>query len=325
MRTILCAQVLILALVLAAGAAPQATIMVRPESEVSAANCMLADIAAVQCGAEELAQKLANVSICPSPLPGKTRKLTREQIVVALRRAGISDGTADLLCPAEVAVKRSLTMVTGQALFEATREFALTGRSWPGTVAVEPTRLPADQAVPSGKLELRVKAGSREARKGRNSLPVEIVVDDQIYRTVHVPLLVKVSAPVLVSAQAIPRGTAISPANVALQERDITNLPDDVLLEEPSGDWSASVPIPEGAVIRRHWVDEPPAVRSGDAVLVVVEAGAVRVTDKGTAVQDGRPGQRIKVRFTGDVREIRGPVAEPGVVKICIPDRRNER
>jgi len=321
MRTTLSALVLLLISALAA-AAPQATIMVRPDSEAVGGSVVLGDISTVQCADKALAQRLTSIEVCSSPLPGKTRRLTKEQILVALRRAGIGDGTVELLCPAEVTVMRKSSVISGQALFEAAKQFVVAGNSLPGTVAVEPVRPQAGQAAPAGKVELRVRPGAREARKGQNSFPVEVIVDGQVYRMINVSVLVKVLAPVLVSTQAIPRLAEISDANVVLQERDITTLPGDILLEKPAVGWTASVPICEGAVIRRSWVAAPLAVKSGDAVLVVVDSGAVRVIEKGTAVQDGRPGDRIKVRLLGDIREVRGTIAEPGIVKIFI-GRRN--
>lgn len=321
MRTTLSALVLLLISALAA-AAPQATIMVRPDSEAAGGSVVLGDISTVQCADKALAQRLTSIEVCSSPLPGKTRRLTKEQILVALRRAGIGDGAVELLCPAEVTVMRKSSVISGQALFETAKQFVLAGNSLPGTVAVEPVRLQADQAAPAGKVELRVRPGAKEARRGQSSLPVEVIADGQLYRTINVSVLVRVLASALVSTQAISRLSEITDANVTLQERDITTLPSDILTEKPAAGWMASVPIPEGTVIRRSWVAAPLAVKSGDAVLVVVESGAVRVMEKGTAVQDGRPGDRIKVRLLGNIREIRGNVAEPGIVKISI-GRRN--
>jgi flagella basal body P-ring formation protein FlgA len=312
----------LMALCASASGSALADVMVRPTSEVAAVNVTLADIASVQCADEALAAKLRTIPICPSALPGKTRVLAREQIIIALRRQGVSDDSVNLLCPGQVAVTRSSSVASGQALFEAAREFALRDSGWPGTVTVEPVRIPPDQVVPLGKLELRVRPGAQNLRKGRNSLPVESVVDGQVYTTTHVSILVRVFAPVLVAAQTIPRSTQITAANSALRDREITTLGNDIVLESPTAGMVAAVPIPEGAVVRKAWISAPPAVRSGDAVTVVVDGSCVRVTDKGIAAADGRPGDRIKVRLTGDVREVRGTVVGPGLVQILI-DRGN--
>ena len=320
MRAILRAAILLIMAISTAFAA-RPTIMVRPDCEVSGATCVLGDLAAVQPASDSAAQKLRSIGICPTPLPGGMRTISREQIVIALRRAGIADGSVDLLCPPQVTLRRTQSVVTGQALFDTAKSFARNSVSLPGKLEIEARRLPPDQSVPTGKIELRIKAGTRNPRRGQNSVSVEIVIDGKVYRTVGVQLNLRVFAPVLIATKSVGRSEAISQANAAMEERDITMLPDDVLFESPSGDWTASAPIAEKAVIRRQWIVAPPAVKSGESVLVVVESGGVRVTEKGTAVQDGRPGDTIKVRFKGDIREVRGVVAEPGIVKISIGRR----
>jgi flagellar basal body P-ring formation protein FlgA len=302
--------------------APQATVMVRPASDVAAEDVTLQDIAAVQAEDEALADKLGATSICRSPLPGKSRRITREQIIIALRRQGLPDGSVNLLCPPEIGITRSGTIVTGQALFEATQQFATEAGNWPGSIVVESARLPADQTVPSGKLKIRVREGAIKLRKGRNSIPVEVVVDDKVYTTTHISVLIRVFAPVLVSTGSIARTTEIDSSNSEMQEREITNLPEDLVFELPSTGAIAAVPIAEGSVIRQNWTSEPVAIRSGEPVTIAVVGDSVRITDRGAAISDGRPGDRIKVRLLGDVREVHGTVVSPGLVEIQI-GRRN--
>lgn len=318
MRAILCATILLITAIPALAAKP--TIMVRPDCEISGTTCLLADAATFQNADAATTARLKGVTVCSSPLPGKTRMVTREQIITSLRRAGFADGSVDFLCPAQVSVRRAQSLVTGQQLFDAAKSCAGSTASFPGKVQIEAQRLPLDQSAPSGSTELRVKAAANRLRKGQNSVPVEIVVDGTVYRTVSVSLTVRVIAPVLVATKIISRAEAISGLNTALEEREITMLPDDVLLETPA-DCTASSAISEGAIIRKQWVVAQAAVKSGDSVLVVVESGGVRVTEKGTAVQDGRPGDRIRIRLAGDVREVRGTVDEPGVVKISLGRR----
>ncbi len=320
MKTILCIMLAIVSL--RAMGAQQTAIAVRPENTVIGTSCVLAEIANVQADAGA-AQRINSVTICSSPLPGKSRKITREQIVIALRRGGIADGTYDLLCPAQVSIMRDQRTVSGQMLFDTAKGFAQSSATWSGTVAIESLRLPMDQPVPVGELELRVRAGCQGIRKGQCSVPVEIVLDGKVYRLVQVSINVRIIAPILIATKAITRGEALTADNTAVEERDITRLPDDALTEAPAADMTASSPFAQGAVIRKQWVCAPPAVKSGDSVLVIVESQGMKVTDKGTAAQDGRPGDRIRVRMGGDAREIRATVSEPGIVTISLGRRSN--
>ena len=319
-RSILIVTICLAAVSLSANAVPKAHVLVRPASEVAGAQVSLGDIATVQCGENALAERLKSVPVCPSPLAGKTRTLTRDQILIAMRKQGAAD-SAELLSPDRVVVRRSATVVTGQALFETARQYAEESGKWPGTTAVEPVRLPADQSVSAGVLELRVSNRAGRLRCGRNSVPVETVVDGSVYSTTQVSIVVRAFAPVRIATEAIPKSAEITGANTRTEQREITNLPADILLRDLPGIMTAAVPISKDAVLRESWVCAPPAIRSGDNVTVVVTGGLVCVTDKGVAASDGRVGDRLKVRM-GDAREIRGTVAGPGVVEIQI-DRRS--
>lgn len=312
---------LVLGLAVAASAAPKATVVVRPASDVSADSVTIGEIATVDGAEEAQADRIKGVSVCQAPLPGRSRKLTDDQIMTALRRAGLFE-TTGLLCPPEIAIVRASAVVGGADLLETVSKHVLSTGTWNGIVSVEPAIAPADQTVPIGKLELRVKAGPSAIRKGRNSIPVEIVVNDKVYRTVQVSVNVRLVASVPVASKAIARGEEVNAGNVAMQERDITTLPDDILTAMPETGWTACLPIAEGSVLRGSWVSAPPAVISGDRVLVVVSSGSVKVTEQGIAAQDGRIGDRIRVRLSGEGREVRGTVSGPGLVEISI-GRRN--
>ncbi|MEN6521536.1 MAG: flagellar basal body P-ring formation chaperone FlgA [Armatimonadota bacterium] len=297
-------------------------ILVQPSPEVSAAQIKLVDLAKVQSSDAVLAQKLASVLICPSPLPGKTRVITRDQIIVAMRRQGIDESSINLMCPIQFSVKRTASLVTGKALFDTAQEYLLADSSRMGTVTVEPVRLPADISVPMGSLEIRVKDTYQKSPKGRANLPVEIIINGQVYTTVNLPVNVRVFSQVMVAAKPIGRTEAISSENIIFENREITTLPGDLVTDQPQTSVTATVPIAQGSVIRRSWLAEPPVIKSGDAVTVVVSGEMVRVADKGVAVMDGQKGDEIKVRLLGDVREVRGTVVEPGLVEIKL-SRRN--
>jgi len=290
---------------------------VRPSSEVTRSTVTVGDIATVQTETKDMADRIKGITICSSPLPGKSRVVAREQVITALKRSGIYN-SIELLCPQCINVSRSCTTVKGDAIFETVRQFILNAQTWPGTVSVEPVRMPAPEIVPAGQLELRVKPGPRTIGRGRNYVPVEILTDGHAYRVVSVPVLVRMIAKVPVSSRAVARNEILDSSNIVWEEREVTLLPDDIVIEELASTCIASVPIPQGAVLRRQWLSEPPAIKSGNEVEVVVTSGAIRVTDKGIAIQDGQVGEKIKVRLQGGSREIRATVKGPGTTEIRI-------
>ena len=322
MRKLINILILLVTITAQASAAPSAVVTVRPGTEVAGSKCMLGEIANFGKSETDLTDRLKNVFVCTSPLPGKTRKITRNQIVVAVRRAGIKDSEIDLLCPFEIKITRKAVKISGEALFTAVKEYALKSNTLPGRVEIRPMRLPKDLEAPVGKLVLDVQPGYKGIRGGQISIPVKIKVDGSVYRKISVTIQVKVFAPVLISTQVIKAGTEFSAKNTTILEREITTSINDTVTDEgiPFGKISAAS-IPSGAIIRKRWIKEPPVILSGDKVVVIVESGAITITDKGTAIQNGCPGDSIKVRLNGNIRTIRGRVVKSGIVKISQVER----
>jgi len=304
---------------LGANAAPVGDVLARPASEVSGADVKLGDIASVRCADAALDKKLKNAYICAAPLPGNTTKLTRAQIVVALTRNGLK-GSANLLAPDVITVTRLSNSATGQAIFEAARDFALAA-PWPGEVVVEPVMKLRDQATPPGKIELLARSRAQKLSPGRNTLLVDVLVDGTKYTTIQVSVLVRLFAPVLIATKSISKSEEIEAGNTRLERIEITDLAEDLIREPISKSVTTTCPIAEGAAIRGCWVVEPPVIRSGDNVVVTVVGRLVRVADVGVAVSTGAAGQLIKVRLSGSAREVRGTVVAPGQVEIYIYGR----
>lgn len=314
--------VFMLALCTASVADPKVTVTVRQSPVVSGSQTTISDLADVDCSDEILAQRIGETTLCPAPLPGKTRTFTRSQIASALRRQGLKDGSFDLRCPSQVTATRESTTVSGQNIVDAVRDFVINTAAWPGTVTVEPSGSLTDQVVQAGTPELQVRMNGASLRKGRNTLPVDILVDGTKCATVNVSVMIKVFAPVLVASGPIRRTDEITSSNTRLVDMDITNLPDDVLTELPVDEMTAAVSISSGAAIRNAWVTLPPVVKSGDRVTVAAGKSRVRVTAKGIAAADGRIGDRIRIRMSGG--DVYGVVTGPGRAEIS-SDRRASR
>jgi flagella basal body P-ring formation protein FlgA len=319
MRTILARTTPISLLIISlcySWANPGAQVRVKPTAEVECATITLGDIANVQAENQELSDQLKAVTVGSSPLPGKNRTITKEQIITALKRSGFYD-SVELLCPQTINVFRRSTVLSSEAIFEAVSEYILNSQPWQGKVFVEPARTLTPEIIPTGKLEIRVKSTQRTIKKGKNYIPVDILVDGKTYRSISIPVVVRLIARVPISSKAILRGEVIDTSNIVWEERDVTSLPEDIVIGELQSGCIASAPIPQGAVLRQQWLTQPPVVHAGDDIFVVVTNGAIRITEKGSAVQDGQIGSQIKIRLQG-AREVRAKVEGPGIARIHI-------
>lgn len=310
----------VLLLVVTANAYAAVTLAVRPDTIVDGKSVLLGSVASISGASSEFSRKLAAAQVCSSPSPGKQRTLTKTDLIIAIRRAGEDPRSVELICPEKMTVTRSSAHVSGQTIMEAIKTYALQ-KEWYGEAAVEPVRIPPDTDVPSGSVDFRVRTPAQSPKKGLNNLTVDILVDGKVEKSVTASATIRVVAPVLVATEAIRRGTPISASNTAMQRMDITNMPDDLVRDNSTDGWTALVPVQQGTVIRSGWVSAPAAVHAGDTVSVMVVSGLVKITEAGTAAQDGCVGDTIKVRLTGGMREVRGRIDAPGIVRIPMDGR----
>lgn len=128
---------------------------------------------------------------------------------------------------------------------------------------------------------------------------------------------VHVRARVAVVARTVQRGTPIEAADVTLVERDLEDLRFSRLpsLDEVVGSRARRELLP-GTVVTSGLIIVPPAVRTGDEVVVGVTIGRVHVTATAVASGSGQVGDVVYVMQPGRRTRLRVRVVEPGIVEV---------
>lgn len=76
--------------------------------------------------------------------------------------------------------------------------------------------------------------------------------------------------------------------------------------------------LPAGEILRPQLVQPPRVIRRGDPVIIEARSGNIAVRVHGTALMDGRRGQRIRVKNASSGRVIQASVAAAGLVTVGI-------
>lgn len=134
--------------------------------------------------------------------------------------------------------------------------------------------------------------------------------------SIYVPVLVKVSGPVLVATRPIPRGQAIAAEDVEAQLRDVTPYRNGVLntLEQVVGKTAAN-PIPAGDALRPELLRAALLVRQGQTVRLIAQGSGFKVSSEGTAMANATSGQVIAVK-TRSGQVIKGIARGEGLVEV---------
>ncbi len=116
-----------------------------------------------------------------------------------------------------------------------------------------------------------------------------------------------------VAAHEIPRGQMIGDSDVAWADR-VEWGPPGAQHDDPVG-MQAQRRIPTGETLVEPTVLPGPWVESRDPVEVLFQKGRVTIALRGTALGDGRPGERVHVRLE-DGRRVQGRAIGPGRVSL---------
>ena len=307
-RSLFAVLVVALGSVSAVRAGERVELVLRSEATVNGAWVTLADVAeldAIHRVDPDLADRLARVRLAAVRAGAGTLLLQQRDIATAARYASrgrlgkvsIADGSAVVRVTPQLRTVAASSLVDLAVTQFLARCDEVAERC---TAAVDASAVrPLD--VPAGNLVLDAVLPPRWLdRPGTLDVKVRVIVDDVVVGAARVPVTWRAvrEAWVLESA-AEPRA--------ALRRKDVRSVRID------AGDVSASALAfdPRSRVLRAtDAIDRGTAVptygrqmlaefRTGDEVPVSVALGNVRVTRKGVAVQDGRPGARAFVRFEG--------------------------
>jgi flagellar basal body P-ring formation protein FlgA len=154
-------------------------------------------------------------------------------------------------------------------------------------------------------------------RAGRRRFEVQLVQDGTVLADVPVTARTEARGSVVVAKQAIARGAVVTPDDVRVEQRNHADVPDDALTapEEAIGKetkvaLAAAEPLPRAALV------DPPVIKKGDLVTMLVETSAMRLSATGEALEPGPVGGTIKVRNRTSKQAVAGRVVEHGLVVV---------
>lgn len=173
---------------------------------------------------------------------------------------------------------------------------------YPAGPVTQIARVVTDGSPRSGRgvlMSLYVKGPGGEMREARAAVDLSVRV------------------PVVVSTKAIASGTFLSADDLSVRLVEsgadggvFVNSVDDIVGKKSR--W----PLSTGVSIRREYIEDPEALKRGDAVTLVADSGAIRITSKGTALRGGKLGEMVTVRSVASGREATGRLMPGRVVVV---------
>lgn len=135
--------------------------------------------------------------------------------------------------------------------------------------------------------------------------------------SIYVQAKVEVIEEVLVSAVPLSRGTIVSRDDLRFDTRDTARLTTGYItdLTDVVGK-RLKRSVRAGMPLNPQLLELPEAIKRGERVSILARGGGLEVRMEGKALEDGAPGQVIRVRNLSSERVIEAEVTGPGIVEV---------
>lgn len=173
-----------------------------------------------------------------------------------------------------------------------------------------------DQLPVEGEL-VGVKIASGAEWQAKTPIRAEVESTSGLVRTLWVTANLRRARSVVVAQRTLPIGHRIGPEDVGTELREGWRNHED--LHERAADvvgkkvWR---PVSKGACIKSWHVRDHRDTQRGDTVVIIAEAGAIRVQAPGELLESGNPGDRVRVLNKASGKELYATVVDANTVTV---------
>jgi len=296
-----------------------AIIALRKEVTISNPIVTIGTIADIQSEDRAFRKQLSGIDIERAPVVGYTRIFTVDDIKLRLRQHKIDLSQITFVGNERVAVSTKAIEITPEQLLNFARNYiqehllADIDRN-----SIELAATPIKLTIPAGEISFRIPRDLSKIRLSRYiSIPVQIILNGKIYRTLILSLKVKLVRKVVVATKLIPQDKHISEADIRMEERDIISLLASALVDKSDVYGKrAKKQISPGEILTSEIIEIPPLISRGDKVTILIELPHLRVTAVGMAKEDGYEGQIIRVENISSQKIITAKVIDEKLVQV---------
>ena len=253
---------------------------------------------------------LPRIRVAPAPQVGAWSQLSRTSVVEALRIAGVDLSLVRWTGPESARISRAMrelgeAEVRDQITQELQRRFARNG----GEIEVRLSRPWRSVSIPDESLDIRLLDLPTAGLQSLISLKVEGLVGGDVVGSWFQPIQVRHWCEVPVAAAALRRGQPLVEVETVLERRDVL-VSRGILKALPKAvqDYELAEGLAPGQAFSDRTLRLKTVVFRGRRVDARIQAGTLEITTKVEALEDGYPGQSIRVRNPLSKREFRGVV-----------------
>jgi len=281
-------------------------------------DILLKDIASFKGEDLELINKLKNIYICSSPLPGKTKIISRQHINLRLKQNDIPLDNISFNPQGSVKAERSSTVISKEKIKRIVRDYITKNLIHSDRkIIIKNIYVKKDVVLPEGNIVYQVAGLKNKKLSGIMNLPVIFEVNGGYKKKIFTRVDIECFSEVIVAKRPLPRNKIISIDDIDIVEMDVAKLPLNVIVssEDIIGKRTKRK-IDSKTVLRKDLVEFPPAVNRGDVVTIIAESVCLKISARGRIKKKGHIGEIVKVENMDSRKEIYAKVIDAYTVTV---------
>ncbi len=162
-------------------------------------------------------------------------------------------------------------------------------------------------------LQTRFPPGGR--RDGNTA--VRVSCDRPVTWSLYVPVTVERYVDVLVARRSLPRHHTLTPADLSFERIEVSRHAGTYHEEKASlVGLQTRRSIRPGQIVGTQHVTQPDVVSRGQRVIILAKTGTVAIRMRGEALENGTPGDYIRVKNSSSGRVVEGEIQPSGAVRV---------
>ena len=313
MRFPLYCLAVLLALGPSAGAAEKIGLQLLPQATSGSRGVFLQDLVV-----DDPEQPVPQIELAPAPAIGRPYFLTRYQIADLLQKKA-----PEIVCTNWTGAERVRVLRATRVLDEATVKQMLTATLQEevvkdrGELELRMTRPWTAVALPDEPLTIKILELPVMGVTSSFICRFEVLAGGESAGVYQQSFQARIWRDVYVAASNLIRGQLLRDANVTMEKRDLLSSRDvltDIPLDDPYIELRENVPA--GAPLSSRMFRLRAIIKRGRLVDATVQEDSMTISVKAEALEDGVPGQIVRLRNLRSKREFKGKVQDEQTVAV---------
>jgi flagella basal body P-ring formation protein FlgA len=268
-------------------------------------------------GDPALAATAGQIGLGRLSVPGQKVVLDRVTILSRLASSGIPAPKVRLTGAETVTIRRHQKTISSDEFIEAGKTFLRQHPPGPLVHEVVAVGRPKDLVLPGPLTDLQLTPRFvRNGARGYVSVQIAVAANGQEVGVREIPFRLRYQCRRAVTLREVPEGTVLTPENVKI-DTTVSDQPEPAGWQPPYG-LVATRALAADTEIRRDMLgsaQSPLVIRRNETVVIRVERPGLLVMAVGTALQEARTGEYVKVRNADSSRVIVCKVNADGTVE----------